>query len=116
MRSGSAKKGLEKGSGPVYRRGGDESPLLNDSRRAGVNGQSLSHTPLREAIRRLEGENILERQRGGTLIVKALSIEDLLHIWLVRILVEGEAARRAADKILLGEVAVRDLDVLRKRL
>jgi DNA-binding GntR family transcriptional regulator len=76
----------------------------------------LSRTPLREAIRRLEGENILERQRTGTLVVKALSIEDLLHIWLVRILVEGEAARRAADQILVGEVAVGDLDILRKRL
>src|ERR1700730_13039669 len=76
----------------------------------------LSRTPLREAIRRLEGENILERQRGGTLIVKALSIEDLLHICLVRILVEGEAARRAAAKILVREVSVQELAGIRKRL
>jgi DNA-binding GntR family transcriptional regulator len=76
----------------------------------------LSRTPLREAIRRLEGENILERQRNGSLIVKALSIEDLLHIWLVRILVEGEAARRAAGKIFVHEISVHEPNVLRKRL
>jgi len=49
----------------------------------------ISRTPLREAIRRLEGERILERQRSGTLVVRAISIEDLLHIWQIRILLEG---------------------------
>src|SRR5258708_11846740 len=65
---------------------------------------NISRTPLREAIRRLEGEKILERQKSGTLVVRAISIEDLLHIWQIRILLEGDAARRAA-----GQVAVRDL-------
>lgn len=72
---------------------------------------NISRTPLREAIRRLEGEKILERQRSGTLVVRAISIEDLLHIWQIRILLEGDAARRAA-----GQVAVRDLKALRARL
>ena len=67
---------------------------------------NISRTPLREAIRRLEGEKILERQRSGTLVVRAISIEDLLHIWQIRILLEGDAARRAA-----GQVSVRDLKV-----
>jgi DNA-binding GntR family transcriptional regulator len=72
---------------------------------------NISRTPLREAIRRLEGERILERQRSGTLVVRAISIEDLLHIWQIRILLEGDAARRAA-----GQVSVRDLKPLRARL
>jgi DNA-binding GntR family transcriptional regulator len=72
---------------------------------------SISRTPLREAIRRLEGEKILERQRSGTLVVRAISIEDLLHIWQIRILLEGDAARRAA-----GQVSVRDLKLLRAKL
>ena len=72
---------------------------------------NISRTPLREAIRRLEGERILERQEGGTLVVRAISVEDLLHIWQIRILLEGDAARRAA-----GEISGRDLKALRARL
>src|SRR6267142_2118472 len=60
---------------------------------------NVSRTPLREAIRRLEGEKILERQSSGTLVVKPISIEDFLYICQVRRLVEGEAARRAAGRI-----------------
>jgi len=71
---------------------------------------SVSRTPLREAIRRLEGEKILERQNSGTLVVKPISIEDLLYICQVRRLVEGEAARRA-----VGRISVPDLVRLRKR-
>jgi DNA-binding GntR family transcriptional regulator len=70
----------------------------------------VSRTPLREAIRRLEGEKILERQRSGTLVVKAMSIEDLLHVWQIRHLLEGDAARRAA-----GQIPDRDLKALRAR-
>jgi DNA-binding GntR family transcriptional regulator len=71
---------------------------------------NVSRTPLREAIRRLEGEKILERQSSGTLVVKPISIEDLLYICQVRRLVEGEAARRAA-----GRISVPDLVRLRQR-
>jgi DNA-binding GntR family transcriptional regulator len=71
---------------------------------------NVSRTPLREAIRRLEGEKILERQRSGTLVVKAMSIEDLLHVWQIRHLLEGDAARRAA-----GQIPERDLKALRAR-
>jgi DNA-binding GntR family transcriptional regulator len=71
---------------------------------------NVSRTPLREAIRRLEGERILERQRSGTLVVKAMSIEDLLHVWQIRHLLEGDAARRAA-----GQIPDRDLKALRAR-
>ena len=71
---------------------------------------NVSRTPLREAIRRLEGEKILERQRSGTLVVKTMSIEDLLHVWQIRHLLEGDAARRAA-----GQIPDRDLKALRAR-
>ena len=71
---------------------------------------NVSRTPLREAIRRLEGEKILERQRSGTLVVKAMSIEDLLHVWQIRHLLEGDAARRAA-----GQIPDRELKALRAR-
>jgi len=71
---------------------------------------NVSRTPLREAIRRLEGEKILERQSSGTLVVRPVSIEDLLYICQVRRLVEGEAARRAA-----GRIAASELEQLRRR-
>jgi DNA-binding GntR family transcriptional regulator len=71
---------------------------------------NVSRTPLREAIRRLEGERILERQSSGILVVRPISIEDLLYICQVRRLIEGEAARRAA-----GRIPVADLERMRKR-
>src|SRR5260370_17806124 len=51
---------------------------------------NISRTPLREAIRRLEGEKILERQRSGTLVVRAISIQDLLHTSQIHILPAGD--------------------------
>ena len=66
---------------------------------------NVSRTPLREAIRRLEGERILERQSSGILVVRPISIEDLLYICQVRRLIEGEAARRAAGRIPVADLS-----------
>ena len=71
----------------------------------------ISRTPLREAVRRLEGQRFLERQRGGALVVRALPIEEYMHILNVRRLVEGEAARLAA-----GRVARVELERLKVRI
>ncbi|MBL6615372.1 MAG: GntR family transcriptional regulator [Reyranella sp.] len=59
----------------------------------------MSRTPVREAVRRLEGEGTLERQRSGALVVRPYSMETFLHALAVRRLLEGEAARLAAGKI-----------------
>jgi DNA-binding GntR family transcriptional regulator len=59
----------------------------------------MSRTPVREAVRRLEGEGTLERQRSGALIVRPYSMEDFLHALAVRRLLEGDAARLAAGKV-----------------
>jgi DNA-binding GntR family transcriptional regulator len=59
----------------------------------------MSRTPVREAVRRLEGGGTLERQRSGALIVRPYSMEEFLHVLAVRRLLEGEAARLAAGKI-----------------
>ncbi|MFM9928380.1 GntR family transcriptional regulator [Variovorax sp. H27-G14] len=71
----------------------------------------ISRTPLREAVRRLEGERFLERQRSGALVVRALPVEEYMHILNVRRLVEGEAARLAA-----GRVSLVELDRLKVRI
>lgn len=59
----------------------------------------MSRTPVREAVRRLEGEGTLERQRSGALIVRPYSMEEFLQALAVRRLLEGEAARLAAGRI-----------------
>src|SRR5258708_33406513 len=59
----------------------------------------MSRTPVREAVRRLEGEGTLERQRTGALVVRSFSMETFLHALAVRRLLEGEAARLAAGQI-----------------
>jgi DNA-binding GntR family transcriptional regulator len=59
----------------------------------------MSRTPVREAVRRLEGEGTLERQRNGALVVRPYSMETFLHVLAVRRLLEGEAARLAAGRI-----------------
>ena len=59
----------------------------------------MSRTPVREAVRRLEGEGTLERQRSGALVVRPYSMEEFLHALAVRRLLEGEAARLAAGRM-----------------
>lgn len=59
----------------------------------------MSRTPVREAVRRLEGEGTLERQRSGALVVRPYSMEEFLHVLAVRRLLEGEAARLAAGRM-----------------
>jgi DNA-binding GntR family transcriptional regulator len=71
----------------------------------------ISRTPLREAVRRLEGERLLVRQRSGALVVRSLQIEEYMHILNVRRVVEGEAARLAA-----GRVPRVELDRLKARI
>jgi DNA-binding GntR family transcriptional regulator len=63
----------------------------------------VSRTPLREAMRRLEGEKLITRQNVGFSPL-SLSTEDFLNILHVRRLLEGEAARRAASRISRDEL------------
>src|SRR5258708_32868358 len=56
----------------------------------------MSRTPVREAVRRLEGEGTLERQRSGALVVRPYSMETFLHALAVRRLPEGGAGRLGA--------------------
>ncbi len=56
----------------------------------------VSRTPVREAIRRLEAEGLVEyvAQRGS--VVRQVSVEEISQIYDVRILLEGHAAKLAA--------------------
>ena len=69
-----------------------------------ANRLGVSRTPVREAIRRLEQENILE-ESGRGLVVVGISREDMLDMYEIRLKIEGEAAARAAERISEEELA-----------
>ena len=55
--------------------------------------------PVREAIRRLEEAGLAERSPHKGAVVKDLTLEELVHVYDVRRLLEVEAARRCrADR------------------
>jgi DNA-binding GntR family transcriptional regulator len=56
----------------------------------------MSRTPLRAALSRLEKENVISRLANGALMVRSISVEQLLDIVQIRRLLEGAAAEKAA--------------------
>jgi DNA-binding GntR family transcriptional regulator len=58
----------------------------------------VSRTPIREALRRLDAEGLLERGNRGSLVVRERSPEEIIDVYDVRVLLEGEAARQASEK------------------
>jgi DNA-binding GntR family transcriptional regulator len=57
---------------------------------------AVSHIPIREALKRLESEGLVQLPRGRAAIVTELSRADLADVLHVRALVEGELAATAA--------------------
>jgi DNA-binding GntR family transcriptional regulator len=58
----------------------------------------VSRTPVREALRRLESDGFVERAPGGGLVATPRGPDDLGDIGLLRIEVDGLAARLAATR------------------
>ena len=67
------------------------------------NELGVSRTPVREAIRRLEQENILE-ESGRGMIVVGITREDMMDMYEIRMEIESLAARRAAERITETEL------------
>lgn len=65
----------------------------------------ISRTPLRGAISRLEAEGVISRLQNGTLMIREVTLEQLLDITEVRRLLEGTAAARAAERGLTPDLA-----------
>lgn len=59
----------------------------------------MSRTPIREALRKLAHEGLLKNIPNKGVLVKELSLQDIMEIDQVREFLEGPAARLAADKI-----------------
>lgn len=58
---------------------------------------TVSRTPVREAVLRLEAERLAERNSRGGLIVASVTPEEILEIYLVRQTLDGLAAKLAAE-------------------
>lgn len=61
----------------------------------------VSRTPIREALRRLEQEHIIEMRSKGAMVI-GISIEDIDAIYEIRQRIEGMAARLAAQNATEG--------------
>jgi len=71
-----------------------------------------SRTPLREAIRRLQTEGLVEIVPHRGAIVTDLSIEELIELYHIRSVLDGLAARLAVKNLSNEELA--DLDTILK--
>ncbi|KON90312.1 hypothetical protein AF332_14425 [Sporosarcina globispora] len=58
----------------------------------------ISRTPLREAMQRLELEELVVRQTNGRLKVAPVSAQEVRELFLVRSMLEGVIAAEAAEK------------------
>jgi DNA-binding GntR family transcriptional regulator len=57
----------------------------------------ISKTPVREALRKLQAQDLITVGSGNALIVKTITEEQLIEIYYTREALEGMAARLAAD-------------------
>ena len=64
----------------------------------------VSRTPIREAVRRLEQEHILEESSRGLTVV-GITHEDILDMYEIRARLEGLAAERAAANITAEQLS-----------
>jgi len=65
---------------------------------------SLSRTPIREALRRLEAEGIVQHKPRIGALVRSLSHTQVVELYEMRTVLEGTAARMAAKHASPGEV------------
>ncbi len=73
--------------------------------RALAEQSEISRTPLRAAIQRLEKEGVIARLSNGTLMVREVTLEQLMEIAEVRRILEGTAAAMAARRAARGGLA-----------
>ncbi len=75
----------------------------------------ISRTPVREAMARLAEEGLLERNRSGGFRVRSFSLEDVIDAIELRGVLEGTAARLAAERGIEAQMKAR-LDHILDRL
>ncbi|QPH53332.1 GntR family transcriptional regulator [Pontivivens ytuae] len=65
---------------------------------------SLSRTPIREALRRLESDGIVEHRPRIGAVIRTLSHTELVELYEMRIVLERTAAELAARHAVMAEV------------
>jgi DNA-binding GntR family transcriptional regulator len=65
----------------------------------------VSRTPVREALQRLEGELFIQRNESQRSFVADWSLDDVEDAFTLRAMLEGLAAKRAAQRISAGQLA-----------
>lgn len=65
----------------------------------------MSRTPVRDALRQLESERLVEKAPSRGFVVPTLTIDDMVEIYEIREVLEGLAARRAAMRMGPAEIA-----------
>jgi DNA-binding GntR family transcriptional regulator len=76
--------------------------LLNERRLSEQLG--LSRTPIRAALRQLEGEGYLGRD-GRSVFVRAITFEEVMEILAVRLVLEAESVRAAVGRMAPQRIA-----------
>jgi DNA-binding GntR family transcriptional regulator len=64
----------------------------------------LSRTPVREALRRLEAENIIEHRPRVGAVIRTLSQTEVVELYEMRLVLERTAAQMAAKHAVAAEV------------
>lgn len=71
----------------------------------GIAGElDVSRTPVREALRQLEQEELVELRPNRGAVVKGISLNDIRDIYEIRSLIEGLAAARVAEQATTEEM------------
>lgn len=64
----------------------------------------MSRTPVRDALRQLESERLVEKGPSRGFVVPTMTIDDIVEIYEIREVLEGLAARRAAMRMGPAEI------------
>ena len=77
---------------------------------------AVSRTPLREALRMLLAEDLVEQLPTGGMLVRRLDLQDLQELYAVRAALEGLAAREACRRLTKADLEALGNLVERMRL
>ncbi|MDQ7850045.1 MAG: GntR family transcriptional regulator [Armatimonadota bacterium] len=69
-----------------------------------ANALQVSRTPVREAMQRLESEGFVETTARQGVVVSSITAQDVEDIYVIRIALEGVAARLAAQRASSAEI------------
>lgn len=70
---------------------------------------SLSRTPIREALRRLEADGIVEHRARIGAVIRALSYTEVVELYEMRLVLERTAAEMAAKHAVPAEIDTLDM-------